>query len=186
MIRLETERLVFRDHEPADLEPFCAMEADPEVRRYVGGSPRTRGAAEQKFRTVYLPASTDRMRLRATVFKEDGCYIGYCGIYPHFVRGAPIRGEERLAFYLARPYWGCGLATEAGRAFIALGFGDWKLSRIVSSVEVGNDASMRVLAKLGFRWFEDEAVNGRSFRKFELRKESDGTAAALHGSFASR
>jgi RimJ/RimL family protein N-acetyltransferase len=36
---LETERLFFRDHEPRDLEPFCAMEADPEVRRYVGGPP---------------------------------------------------------------------------------------------------------------------------------------------------
>jgi [ribosomal protein S5]-alanine N-acetyltransferase len=180
MIVLETERLIFRDHEPVDLEPYCAMEADPEVRRYVGGLPRTRSAAEQKFRTVYLPAGPDRMRLRATVFKPDGSYIGYCGIYPHFADGAPIRGEGMLAFYLARAYWGRGLATEAGRAFIALGFDDWKLSRIVSSVEVGNDASMRVLAKLGFRWFEDESVNGRSFRKFELAKESGGMAAALH------
>ena len=33
MIVLETERLLLRDHEPADLEPYCAMEADPEVRR---------------------------------------------------------------------------------------------------------------------------------------------------------
>jgi [ribosomal protein S5]-alanine N-acetyltransferase len=180
MIVLETERLIFRDHEPADLEPYCAMEADPEVRRYVGGLPRTRSAAEQKFRTVYLPAGPDRLRLRGTVFKPDGSYIGYCGIYPHFVDGVPQPAEGMLAFYLSRAYWGRGLATEAGSAFIALAFGEWKLSRIVSSVEDGNDASMRVLAKLGFRWFAGETVNGRSFRKFELRKESGGSTAALH------
>lgn len=42
MIVLETERLLFRDHGPEDLERFCAMEADPEVRRFVNGRPRTR------------------------------------------------------------------------------------------------------------------------------------------------
>ena len=30
--------------------------------------------------------------------------------------GEVIPGEARLAYYLARPYWGRGLATEAGRA----------------------------------------------------------------------
>lgn len=42
MIVLEAERLLFRDHGPEDLELFCAMEADPEVRRFVGGRPRAR------------------------------------------------------------------------------------------------------------------------------------------------
>ena len=30
---IETERLLFRDHEPGDLIPFCEMESDPEYRR---------------------------------------------------------------------------------------------------------------------------------------------------------
>ena len=33
MIILEAARLIFREHEPTDLEAYCAMEADPEVRR---------------------------------------------------------------------------------------------------------------------------------------------------------
>ena len=49
MVVLESERLLFRPHEAADLEAFCAMEADAEVRRYVGGAPRTREAAEERF-----------------------------------------------------------------------------------------------------------------------------------------
>ena len=168
-IVLETERLVFRDHEIEDLEPFCAMEADPEVRRFVGGQPRTRRAAEDKFRTVYLPAVPNRMGLWATVFKPEDRYIGYCGMYPHFDGSRAIPGEGVLAFYLARAYWGQGLATEAGRAFIALGFGELHLSRIVASVEVGNDASIRVLEKLGFLWARLDEGELRSFHQFELR-----------------
>ena len=41
MFTLESERLLFREHKPGDLDAYCAMEADPEVRRYVGGAPRT-------------------------------------------------------------------------------------------------------------------------------------------------
>src|SRR5207248_8007833 len=102
MSLLETERLLFREHEPADLEPYCEMEADPEVRRYVGGSPRPREAAERRFRDVFLSPRPDRMRLWATVFKPEGCYIGYCGLYPHIENQVPIPREGVLAFYLAR------------------------------------------------------------------------------------
>ena len=63
MFILETERLLFRDHEPGDLDAYCAMEADPEVRRYVGGQPRSREAAEEKFHRVYLPQVPDRLAL---------------------------------------------------------------------------------------------------------------------------
>jgi ribosomal-protein-alanine N-acetyltransferase len=65
---LESDRLLFRDHEPEDLEPFCVMEADPEVRRFVGGAPRSREGAEAKFHQVYLQPVPDRMALWATVY----------------------------------------------------------------------------------------------------------------------
>src|SRR5947199_10860676 len=99
MIILETPRLLFRDHERSDLDAYCAMEADPEVRRYVGGAPRTREQAEEKFKRTFLRKRDegDRLRMWATVFKPDGCYIGYCGVY----RGE--RADEGvLGYYLAR------------------------------------------------------------------------------------
>ena len=168
MIVLETERLLFRDHAPGDLELFCVMEADPEFRRYVGGKPRTRSAAERRFRDVYLPPVSDRRGLWATVFKPEGLYIGYCGIYTHSGPAGPIPGEGALAFYLARPYWGRGLATEAGRAFINFGFRELQLLRIVATVQSGNEASNRVLDKLGFRWVRLDRGEIRSFDEFEL------------------
>src|SRR5437762_3452914 len=114
-IVLETKHLIFRDHKPGDMEPYCDMEADPEVRRYVGGNVRPRSQAQQRFREIYLPPAPDRLALWATVYKPEDCYIGYCGIYPHFDTDSnPIPGEGVLAFYLSRSHWGRGLATEAG------------------------------------------------------------------------
>ena len=164
MIVLESARLLFREHVAADLEPFCAMEMDPEVRRFVGGQPRTRAAAEDKFKRVYLPSPSNRMALWATEYKAEQRYIGYCGVYPHFGSAGPIAGEGTLGFYLARPYWRQGLATEAGEAFIRFGFDELQLSRIVSSVEVGNNASIRVLEKLGMTRFRFEPGDRRSLR----------------------
>jgi ribosomal-protein-alanine N-acetyltransferase len=168
MTVLESERLLFRDHEPADLDAYCAMEADPEVRRYVGGYPRTREAAERKFATRPPRLESNRLWMWATVYKPEGVYIGRCGVYPHFSPAGPIPGEGSLAFYLARAYWGRGLATEAGRAFVNFGFHELHLSRIVTAVEIGNDASIRVLEKLGFMLVRTETGEVRSFYHYEL------------------
>ncbi len=173
MIILESERLLFRDHELSDQDAYCEMEADPEVRRYVGGAPRPREAAERKFRDGLRRPTPDRLAMWATIFKPDGNYIGRCGVYPHFgPEGSIIAGEGTLAFYIARAYWGRGLATEAGRALVNFGFHELRLSRIVTAVQVGNDASVRVLEKLGFTLVSTEKGEFRSFHHFELKPYS--------------
>ena len=166
---IESERLLFRHHVPDDLEAYCTMEQDPAVRRYVGGRPRTREEAEHKFKSSLKPI-TNRLAIWATVFKPKGVYVGRCGIYPHFNRdGGIIDGEASLGLYIATEYWGRGFATEAGQAFIKFGFDELKLNRIVTMVQVGNDASVRVLEKLGFILTETE-IGLRSFYHFELQR----------------
>jgi ribosomal-protein-alanine N-acetyltransferase len=166
---LESERLLFRSHQATDLEAFCAMEADAEVRRYVGGTPRTREEAEQRFRERAMHPIEGRLAMWATVLKADGSYVGRCGLYPELDDGAKVAGEAVLGFYIAREFWGRGLATEAGRAFVDFGFDELKLTRIVTSVQVENAASIRVLEKLGFVVASHE-TGPRSFYHFELLK----------------
>ena len=63
---LETERLLFRDHEDADIEPYCEMESDPEYRAPQRVHPREE--LERSFREGWLspkpmaclPPSTSR------------------------------------------------------------------------------------------------------------------------------
>lgn len=162
MIILETERLLFRSHEAGDREAYCAMEQDADVRRYVGGLPRTREAAQAKFQAM-LDAPRDRLGMWATVLKANGCYIGRCGVYPHFQGDAVVPDEGVLAFYLARPFWGQGLATEAASACVKFGFENLRLKKIVATVQAENRASTRILEKLKF----DLVWREEAFRTFD-------------------
>lgn len=168
MLILETPRLLFRSHEAGDLDAFCAMEADGAFRRYVGGKPRSREEAEKKFRSAHLHVPPRTLALHATLYKPEQKYIGYCGVYPHFAAdGSAIKGEGTLGYYIAREYWGRGLGTEAARAFVEYGFGELGLKRLVTAVEQGNAASIRILEKLGFTRTSIEE-GPRVFYHFEL------------------
>ena len=60
-------------------------------------------------------------------------------------------GAREFGYWIARPYWGLGFATEAGRAVIANARDSLRLKRLVAGHFLDNPASGRVLAKLGFR-----------------------------------
>jgi RimJ/RimL family protein N-acetyltransferase len=63
----------------------------------------------------------------------------------------PDRNEPEFGYWLARPFWGRGYATEAGRALIANARDSLRLKRLNAGHFIDNPASGRVLAKLGFK-----------------------------------
>jgi [ribosomal protein S5]-alanine N-acetyltransferase len=171
MVRLESERLLFRDHEPGDLEPYCEIESDPLYRRPQKVHPRAE--LERSFREVWLKPK--ELGLHATVFKPDGRYIGRCGLYPfRNAHGEIVPNEAFMAFYVARPYWGRGIATESGKAWIAHAFEHLGVTRIEAGVSAENAASIRVIEKLGFRWLRsgggDDGEHPR-WHDFELERD---------------
>src|SRR6516164_54275 len=153
MFFLETARLRFRTHEPQDEPGFVAMHTDPEVRRFVGGSPWTVERAVHRFRAEYLGQPTHIFGLWATIFKSENKFIGSCGL-----RAPDGSHPSSLAFYLARPYWGRGLASEAARCFVDLAFHRLGLDRIAAEVQEGHRASEQILWKLGFRLASRETL----------------------------
>jgi len=54
-----------------------------------------------------------------------------------------------IGWRLGRAYWGRGLATEAARSVVAHARAGLGLRRLVSIHVVGNEASARVMVKLG-------------------------------------
>ena len=72
---------------------------------------------------------------------------------PRLVGGIGLAANDvgvELGYWIARPYWGLGFATEAGRAVIELADKGLRLPRLVSGHFNDNPASGRVLRKLGF------------------------------------
>ena len=147
MIRLETPRLVLRDHELRDLEPYVAIESDAEYR---GPQPvHPRAELERSFRETFMVPKA--LGLWATEERASGRYIGRCGLYPHRTdAGAIVPDELTLGYYIARDAWGHGYATEAGRALVAEAFEHLGAKRIHAGVHRLNARSIRVVEKLGF------------------------------------
>lgn len=165
---LETDRLYLRQHEIADLDHYCAMEMDADVRKYAGGYPRKREDAETRFKRN-LDIIKNGLGMWATTLKSNDDYIGGCGIYPHFdEHNQPINGEAAIGLYIAKSFWNIGYATEAGAALVAIGFQLLKLIRIVTLVETGNEAFEKVMAKLGFYIEKTEVGQWRTFHSFVL------------------
>ncbi|MCF3936017.1 GNAT family N-acetyltransferase [Acuticoccus sp. M5D2P5] len=78
--------------------------------------------------------------------EPDGGFMGCVGLSM-----AEVWPEMEFGYWLGRPFWGHGYATEAGRATIAHAFAVIGLTRLTAGYFAGNHRSARVLAKLGFR-----------------------------------
>lgn len=72
----------------------------------------------------------------------------------------PGEDETELGYWIARPFWGQGIATEAGRALIDNARESLRLRRLVAGHFTDNPASGAVLRKLGFR------STGKTVRRF--------------------
>jgi [ribosomal protein S5]-alanine N-acetyltransferase len=87
--------------------------------------------------------------------------IGICGFT------LEDSGDAELGYWIGKPYWGHGYATEAARAVMAHGFAKSGVRRFMCKHLNGNDASARVIRKLGFR-YTGEATGWCEARKCEL------------------
>ncbi len=142
---LTTERLVLRGFTERDLDEFAAVTADPEVSRYLGdGSPLDRAAT---WRAMALTLGHWQLRgygLWAAVERSSGRLVGRVGLWNP--EGWP--GVE-VGWLIARPRWGEGFATEAGRACVDYAFAVLGVDHVVSVIHPDNAASVRVAEKLG-------------------------------------
>jgi len=81
----------------------------------------------------------------AVIPRGENAIVGYCGFYHH----AEVPGEIEIGYRLHPDYWNRGLITEAARAVRDHGFGNRKLSRVISLIHPENIPSRRVAEKNG-------------------------------------
>ena len=142
---IETERLILRGFEERDLDAFAAMQADAEVMRFISPSgPRDRAVTWRDMAQAIGHWALRGHGLWALEEKGTGAFLGRVGIIRP--EGWP---EIELAYALARPAWGRGFATEAGRAALRWAFGTQGVVRVASFIAPGNAASQAVARRLG-------------------------------------
>lgn len=138
-----TPRLLLRPGFPEDAPALAGAIADEAIARNLANVPwpyRMRDAE------AFLASPRDPGLPSCLIF-EIGTGVpelaGACGL------GRRPSGAVELGYWLARPFWGRGIATEACAALISIAKA-LRLERVEGSHFLDNPASGRVLEKLGF------------------------------------
>jgi RimJ/RimL family protein N-acetyltransferase len=144
---LTTERLILRQWRESDLEPFAAMNADPEVMRFF---PRRldREQSDAMAHRLSLFLDEHGWGLWAVEVPDLAPFIGFIGLSPppfeaHFTPAVEV------GWRLDKAYWGRGYAPEGARAALDYAFGALGLDEVVSMTIAPNEPSQRVMRKLG-------------------------------------
>jgi RimJ/RimL family protein N-acetyltransferase len=140
---LRTGRLILRPPSREDFVPWCAMMADEEVGRFLGGAAPP-SIVWRQFCTVAGAWALYGYGMFSILEAHSGRWIGRAGPWtPH---GWP--GNE-VGWGLVRDAWGKGYATEASEAAIEWSFEQLGWTEVVHCIEPENRASARVAERLG-------------------------------------
>jgi ribosomal-protein-alanine N-acetyltransferase len=144
---LVTRRLVLRQWQDSDLDPFAALNADPEVMRFF---PNRLARAQSDQFAIRTRATIDRQGwgLWAVEIADGPPFIGFVGLSrPRF--RARFTPAVEVGWRLARRHWGHGYATEAAGAAVSFGFEQLGLAEIVSFTSAINERSISVMRRIG-------------------------------------
>jgi RimJ/RimL family protein N-acetyltransferase len=149
MIVIETERLRLRRLTPADAPFILRLLNDPSFLRYVGDRGiRTLEDAEGFIRTVPMTLYEKYgFGHFLTERKEDGAMLGICGL----IKRDALEDVD-IGYSLLPEHWSKGYAIEAARATLEYAKTTAGLRRVVAIVSPQNEASLKVLARLGLRF----------------------------------
>jgi ribosomal-protein-alanine N-acetyltransferase len=147
MTVLHTERLTLRRFEGRDLDPMIALHLDHEVMRYLGPLMSPEQTNDFLFRVVSAFDERGWGLFCAELTDSKTC-IGFIGLNePAFE--ADFTPCVEIGWRLARPAWGQGLATEGAREVRRFAHEELGLDEIVSFTTVTNEASQRVMTRIG-------------------------------------
>lgn len=149
MPTLETERLLLRKMRPSDRSDMFEYACRDDVTRYLVWQPHF----DEDYTLQYLTYIESRYKSGsfydwAVVIKDSGKMIGTCG----FTRFDHESDCAEIGYVINPKYRGMGIAAEAAREVVRFGFERLALHRIEAKFMYGNEASLRVMQKLGMKF----------------------------------
>ncbi|WP_300579259.1 GNAT family N-acetyltransferase [Phenylobacterium sp.] len=141
---ISTARLRLRAPKAEDAPRIADLANDPGVARMTTRMPHPYGLSDAE---AFLQACEDRDMAREHIFAlehGEAGLVGMLGFHPD------DEGRVELGYWLGRPYWGRGLATEAAGAALGWAGESWRRRYLMAGHFADNLASGQVLCKTGF------------------------------------
>jgi RimJ/RimL family protein N-acetyltransferase len=150
---LTTRRIGLRRWTAEDLPLALALWGDPQVMRFIDA----RGAlSEEQVRDrlarEMATASAHQVQYWPAFLLAGGEHLGCAGLRPYRLD----EGVYEIGVHLRPAWWGQGYALEAALAVMAHAFASLGARALFAGHDPNNQASRRLLAKLGFRYTHDE------------------------------
>lgn len=137
---IRTERLLLRHARMTDLADFHDILRRPEAMVYWSTPP-------------HPDLATTTEWLAATVARDPAVSVEFAVEYQGRVIGKAGGGDMPEIGYIFHPdCWGQGFACEAMRAVVDYAFANRPVDHLLADIDPRNDASRRLLVKLGFAY----------------------------------
>ena len=143
MCILESERLILRPPRPADIAAMVVWLGDYNVSRNLARVPFPYDEQDAEAFVAGIGREV-QAQVFSVLRKSDGLFLGGIGLHPD------AAGFE-FGYWLGKPFWGQGYATEAAHRLVRFGFQELGLETVRGCWFADNPASGHVLAKLGAR-----------------------------------
>jgi len=164
---LTTSRLVLRPIHNRDVEGYATIWADPEFTRHIGGrsDPDSVWHAMAGNIGCWLLTGVGPW---SVVERASGSLIGRAGLWDE--PGWP--GVEAV-WFIGRPWWSRGFATEAATAAISWAFAQRAdLDQVVSVILPSNDRSIRVAERIGMSLLRIEHLHGADHHIYAVDRDT--------------
>jgi len=145
---IETKRLVLRNPELADAPAFFFQRSDPKMTKYLDREPFTELQQAEDFIKEKLVdwKNNKAISWALTLKEENNKFIGDIALWRILVRDH----RAEIGYGLQPKYWGQGYMMEAAIAILTWGFDTLGLHSIIGDINPENEASRKLLLRLGF------------------------------------
>lgn len=154
--KITTDRLTLRQLRLSDAPNFTRYGGEYDIAKMTGSFPYPFPRLSAEFKIMTLRAQKRRgVAHPYTITFQDDELMGIADIFRR-----SETADWELGYWVARPFWGQGLAGEAMMALMIEAQQTLNADRFIAGVWDDNPNSIRVLEKLGFK------ATGRSQRAF--------------------
>lgn len=164
---LTTSRCILRKPQEEDRDGLWEIHTDPDVRRYLGG-PVAEAALEKRI--------ADRLSADGDLYwvirhASSGAFIGCISLDLHH-DGV----STEVSYQLLPRWWGQGYGAEVVQEIIRYAFEELGLPKVLAETQTANQASCRLLRKIGMRLEQTAMRFGAEQSIYSITNRGKGSA----------
>ncbi len=159
-MQVETERAIIRSFNKNDIPEYAKIVTDPEVMKYIAdGKTQSFEEAKQYIEDVIAFERINGYSRYAVINKNSAKLMGFCG-YKIF------NDDLDFGWRYSREYWNQGYGIEKAKKVFEYGKSILKFNEIVCISYPENKGSVKIIEKLGMKYFETIKLYNKDVLKY--------------------